>query len=114
MIELNDVSRILDRITYKPGWLFNVYDKEYLGGLWPDQIVVLIQVIKPTVERDIGTYSAAVPVALLATKDFEPAFLRWFEENIAEVEKQMAQEYLKIDNKKFAAYLLENFISEPS
>jgi len=85
-----DLQTILDRVTYKPGWLFRIYD-----GRWEGQHLVITTVV-PDAMHPGQTTTLDVHSSLPPMRD-ESQFLEWIAWRLGRIENHEMREFLQLD-----------------
>lgn len=85
------LAAVLDRVTYKPGWLFKVYDGRYEG-----QHVVITTCV-PDAYNVGETVTLDVHSMLPPMRD-EAAFLDWLLWRVSRIEIHECREFFRVDD----------------
>lgn len=93
MLTIYQIKQILSKVSYKPGWVFEVSEPDDVQGLRLSIHVTMEDSYKPGNSTELHIHSPIQPL------DNQDAFLRWLLWRLKLVEMHELLEWFKVDSK---------------
>lgn len=92
MLTTSELQAIVGRITYKPGWLIQVYDGDWEG----QHVAITAKVYDSTRPGEMVTLDVH---SMLPPQQSNDTFLRWIAWRLARIEVHEMREFLMLDGR---------------